>query len=175
MKRIWIAIIGVAALAFTLTTNAGGYHGGGCGGGYHGGGGCYGGGYRGGGYYGGGCYGGGWGWGIGVGFSGCGWGVSVGLGGPGCYGGYGYYGYAPAYAAPSACQAAGNCSGAYWDFALENNANLGGALTSGGSAQIGIDTGVGGDVTTLTWKSGDKSIVVMFVNNKVVQKNMSNL
>ena len=61
---------------------------------------------------------------------------------------------APAYAAPSACQAAGNCSGAYWDFALENNANLGGALTSGGSAQIGIDTGVGYQLWKNSWLAG---------------------
>src|ERR1019366_1313848 len=33
------------------------------------------------------------------GFGGCGLGVSLGFGGPGCYGGGGYYGYAPAYAA----------------------------------------------------------------------------
>ncbi len=35
--------------------------------------------------------------------------------------------------------------------------------------------GVGGSATTMTWKSGDKSITVTFVNDKVVAKDMSNL
>ena len=40
----------------------------------------------------------------------------------------------------------------------------------------GVDVlGIGGTATTLTWKSGDKSITVTFVNDKVVKKDMSNL
>ncbi len=35
--------------------------------------------------------------------------------------------------------------------------------------------GVGADTTTMTWKSGDKSITVTFVNDKVVKTDMSNL
>ncbi len=61
---------------------------------------------------------------------------------------------APAYVAPAPCQSAGNCSGAYWDFALENNANLGGALTGGSSAQIGIDTGIGYQLWKSSWLAG---------------------
>lgn len=59
-----------------------------------------------------------------------------------------------ALAAPSSCVAAGNCSGAYWDFALENNANLGGALTGGNGGQIGIDTGVGYQLWKNSWLAG---------------------
>ena len=80
MKSIRIVFIAATVLALTLTTNAGGFRGGGCGGGFRGGG----------------CFGGGWG----LGFSGCGWGVSLGLGWPGYYGGCGYYGCAPVYSAP---------------------------------------------------------------------------
>jgi hypothetical protein len=40
----------------------------------------------------------------------------------------------------------------------------------------GVDVlGIGATATTLTWKSGDKSITVTFVNDKVVAKDMSNL
>jgi hypothetical protein len=35
--------------------------------------------------------------------------------------------------------------------------------------------GISGNATTMTWKTGDKSITVSFVNDKVVVKNMSNL
>jgi hypothetical protein len=59
-----------------------------------------------------------------------------------------------ALAAPTSCVAAGNCSGAYWDFALENNANLGGALTGGNGGQIGIDTGFGYQLWKGSWLAG---------------------
>src|ERR1035441_4256780 len=95
MKSIRIVFIAATVLALTLTTNAGGFRGGGCGGGFRGGWGWGGGCYRGGGYYGG-------GWGLGLGFGGCGLGVSLGFGGPACYGGCGDYRYAPAYPA-AAC------------------------------------------------------------------------
>lgn len=60
----------------------------------------------------------------------------------------------PVYVAPAPCQSAGNCSGAYWDFALENNANLGGALTGGNGGQIGIDTGFGYQLWKNSWLAG---------------------
>ena len=34
--------------------------------------------------------------------------------------------------------------------------------------------GVGGEATTLTWKSGDESITITFVNDKVVTTSMQN-
>lgn len=43
--------------------------------------------------------------------------------------------------------------------------------TSGGTEVLGF----GGTATTMTWRSGDQSIVVTFVNDKVVRKSMNNL
>lgn len=62
--------------------------------------------------------------------------------------------FTKALTAPSTCLSAGNCSGAYWDFALENNANLGGVISGGSSGQIGIDTGVGYQLWRNAWFAG---------------------
>ena len=62
--------------------------------------------------------------------------------------------FTKALTAPSTCLSAGNCSGAYWDFALENNANLGGVVSGGSSGQIGIDTGVGYQLWKGSWFAG---------------------
>lgn len=51
--------------------------------------------------------------------------------------------FTKALTSPGGCLSAGNCSGGYASFGIENNANLGGVLTGGADNGMGIDAGFG--------------------------------
>jgi hypothetical protein len=61
---------------------------------------------------------------------------------------------APTYVAPQACQSAGNCSGGYGYFAVENNADISGTLTGGATSGLGIDIGAGYQLWKGSWFAG---------------------